>query len=141
MKKSWLLILFFLLLLAGCKTDKSAQPVEIDPAGIDLATLPDTIDVQTASALQDHEDVLLLDVREQFEYDAGHIPNITLIPMGEVASRLSEIPHDKTIILTCRSGNRSGQVTDFLRDSGYDNVHNMSGGILAWEKAGYEVEK
>ncbi|MCB0179289.1 MAG: rhodanese-like domain-containing protein, partial [Anaerolineae bacterium] len=64
-----------------------------------------------------------------------------LIPMGEVTNRLDEIPKDKTVILTCRSGNRSGQVTDFLRNNGFDNVHNMTGGIVAWENAGLAVEQ
>ncbi|MCB0224612.1 MAG: rhodanese-like domain-containing protein, partial [Anaerolineae bacterium] len=45
------------------------------------------------------------------------------------------------VILTCRSGNRSGQVTDFLRNNGFDNVHNMTGGIVAWENAGLAVEQ
>ena len=83
----------------------------------------------------------MIDVREQWEYDEGHIPGITLIPMGEVTNRLDEIPKDKTVILTCRSGNRSGQVTDFLRNNGFDNVHNMTGGIVAWENAGLAVEQ
>ncbi|MEM7531462.1 MAG: rhodanese-like domain-containing protein [Chloroflexota bacterium] len=55
-------------------------------------------------------------------------------------NNLQEIPTDKTVILTCRSGNRSGKATDFLRQQGYTNVHNMAGGILAWQQAGYAVE-
>ncbi|MCB9139141.1 MAG: rhodanese-like domain-containing protein [Caldilineaceae bacterium] len=84
--------------------------------------------------------VVVLDVREQWEYDEGHIPGVVLIPMNEVPARLSEIPTDGTVIVTCRSGNRSGQVTSFLRDQGYTNVHNMQGGIVAWEAAGLPVE-
>ncbi len=99
------------------------------------------MDVQTVAAVKDLENVLVLDVREQWEYDEGHIPGVTLIPMGEVQSRLDEIPTDQPVILTCRSGNRSGQVTEYLRQQGYDNVHNMEGGILAWEAAGLPVEK
>jgi len=60
--------------------------------------------------------------------------------MGEVAARLNELPRDKEIIVTCRSGNRSGQVADFLREQGFSNVHNMAGGIVAWEEAGYTLE-
>ena len=109
-----------------------------DSAEFDLA---DTVDVQTVASVKDREDVVVLDVREQWEYDEGHIPGVTLIPMGEVANRLAEIPTDKEVIVTCRSGNRSGQVTDFLRQQGFDNVHNMDGGILAWQAAGYDVEQ
>jgi phage shock protein E len=57
-----------------------------------------------------------------------------------VPARLEEIPTDQQVIVTCRTGNRSGQVTDFLRQNGFDNVHNMEGGIVAWEAAGLPVE-
>ncbi|KPK09609.1 MAG: hypothetical protein AMJ56_10515 [Anaerolineae bacterium SG8_19] len=93
------------------------------------------------ATVKERDDVYLLDVREQWEYDEGHIPGVTLLPMGEVPSRLDEIPTDKEVIVTCRTGNRSGQVTDFLRQNGFDNVHNMQGGIVAWEQAGYEVSR
>lgn len=127
------------IFLAACagQTEQEAAPAE----EVNLANLPAEVDVNTTAAVQDNPDVMLIDVREQWEYDEGHIPGITHIPMGEVASRLDDIPKDKTVILSCRSGNRSGQVTDFLRENGYDNVHNMSGGIVAWEQAGLEVEK
>ena len=129
-----------ILLLAACSGATEDAP-SAETAPIDIATLPDTIDVATAAAIQDRDDVVLIDVREQHEYDAGHIPGITLIPMSEFQTRIDEIPTDKTVVLTCRSGNRSGQVFGFLKQSGFDNVHNMDGGIVAWEKAGLEVER
>lgn len=132
-------LIIFALALAACSGQAAPEPAA--PEDIDIANLPADVDVKTAAALQDNPEVVLIDVREQWEYDQGHIPGITLIPMGEVSNRLSEIPKDKTVILTCRSGNRSGQVTDFLRDNGYDNVHNMTGGIVAWENAGLAVEQ
>ena len=106
----------------------------------EVLDLADTIDVATVASVKDRDDVVVLDVREQWEYDEGHIPGVTLIPMGEVANRLSEIPTDKSVIVTCRSGNRSSQVATFLRDQGFTNVHNMEGGILAWQQAGLPVE-
>jgi len=105
-----------------------------------LAELDQDLDVKTVYKLQDHEDVFLFDVREEWEYENGHIPGILLIPMETVPTRLSDIPQDKHVIVTCRSGNRSGQVAEFLRMQGYANVHNMLGGILDWNKAGYEIE-
>lgn len=148
--KRFVLILFLLLMMGtavacGGQTTSATAP---DPAAVvdsaaefDLADLADTVNVQTVASVKDRDDVYLLDVREQSEYDAGHIPGVTLIPMGEVANRLAEIPTDKEVIVTCRSGNRSGQITDFLRQQGFDNVHNMEGGIVAWEAAGYDVEQ
>ena len=147
MMKRILLTLILLMMLGtavACggttATTTSAEPnVSADLS--EVLDLADTIDVATVASVKDRDDVVVLDVREQWEYDEGHIPGVTLIPMGEVANRLSEIPTDKSVIVTCRSGNRSGQITDFLRQQGFDNVHNMDGGILAWEAAGYEVEQ
>ncbi len=138
MKKSLLILLMMLgVVLVACGGGKTAVSEE----AIDVANLPDTVDVQTVADLLDNEDVYVLDVREQWEYEEGHIPGITLLPMNEVPANLDQIPTDKEVILTCRSGNRSGQVTDYLREQGFDNVHNMEGGILAWEAAGLPVEK
>ena len=127
-----------LSLLAACGGQETAAPVVEE---IDLTTLGDSVDVATVNALKDNAGVFLIDVREPDEYAPGHIPGITLIPMGEVAGRLAELPRDKEIIVTCRTGNRSGQVADLLRQQGFTNVHNMSGGIVAWEEAGYPVEQ
>jgi rhodanese-related sulfurtransferase len=137
MRKLFWLMAIALIGLIGC----GGETASVAPDTIDLATLPATIDVQTAAALQDRDDVVLIDVREQWEYDEWHIPNITLIPMSELAARVSEIPTDKTVVVTCNSGNRSGQVTDFLRDNGYESVHNMAGGIQAWNQAGLPVDR
>lgn len=131
-------LLVFALLLAACggSAETGAPAAELD-----VSVLPDTVDVQTVAEIKERDDVVLLDVREQWEYDEGHIPGVTLIPMAEVGGRMSEIPTDKEVIVTCRSGNRSGQVAEFLRSQGYDNVHNMAGGILAWEAAGLPVDQ
>ena len=141
MKTKWLLLLLLALVLAACGgTDTAAPAAEqsVDPAPIVLAP---EVDVHSVAEVKDRDDVYVLDVREQWEYDEGHIPGVTLLPMGEVPSRLDEIPTDREVIVTCRSGNRSGQVTDYLRQNGFDNAHNMQGGIVAWEQAGYEVSR
>jgi len=132
-----MLSLLLLLLLAACG---NAAPVA-ESAPIDLAALPLTVAPAQVHDLLDHPDVFLIDVREQVEYDAGHIPGVTLIPLGALPDRLSEVPQDKTVIMVCRSGNRSGQATAFLRQQGFENVHNMSGGILEWQQKGYAVER
>jgi rhodanese-related sulfurtransferase len=130
------LSILIILGLAACGGGADEQTT----TAIDLDSLPTSVDVDTVRTLQDNPDVFMLDVREPDEYAAGHIPGIVLIPMGEVAERLSEIPEDKTVIVTCRSGNRSGQIADLLREMGYADVHNMEGGIVAWEEAGYPIE-
>ncbi|MCB0115564.1 MAG: rhodanese-like domain-containing protein [Caldilineaceae bacterium] len=138
-KKSWMLffVLVAMLVLAAC--GGSAAPVA-DGEAISLADLPTNIDVKTVNQLRERDDVLVLDVREDWEYAAGHIPGTTLIPLGQLQSRLSELPTDKTIVAVCRSGNRSGQATDLLKKSGFA-VHNMTGGMNAWQQAGLAVEQ
>ena len=142
MKRNVLFILAIVLILALAACGGGGETAVSEST--DLATgelnLPDTVDVQTVAEIMNRDDVVLIDVREQSEYDEAHIPGVTLIPLGQVPQRLAEIPTDKTVIMTCRSGNRSGQATDFLRENGCDNVHNMSGGIGAWQAAGLEVE-
>jgi rhodanese-related sulfurtransferase len=125
-------------LLAGCTSPQQSPPVEINE--VDIGILPADVDVATAAALADSARALLVDVRQQLEYDQGHIPGVRLIPLGELKTRYQEIPKDTTVILTCRSGRRSARAAEFLREQGYDNIHNMAGGILAWKQAGYRTE-
>ena len=141
MKTKWIFLLLLALVLAACGGTDTAAPVaeeSVELAALDLAP---EVDVHTVAEVKDRDDVYVLDVREQWEYNEGHIPGVTLLPLGELPARMDEIPTDKEVIVTCRSGNRSGQATDFLRQNGFDNVHNMQGGIVAWEQAGYEVSR
>lgn len=73
----------------------------------------------------------LIDVREPMEYDMVNIKG-ELIPMGTIPVNLSLIRKDVPVILQCKSGGRSGNVTKFLMQQGFDNVQNLAGGILAW---------
>jgi DMSO/TMAO reductase YedYZ molybdopterin-dependent catalytic subunit/rhodanese-related sulfurtransferase/glyoxylase-like metal-dependent hydrolase (beta-lactamase superfamily II) len=81
---------------------------------------------------------LLLDVREPDEWAAGHAPEATLMPMGEVQARRDELPGDQRIVVVCRSGGRSAAITDALRAHGYHAV-NLAGGMCAWTAAGLPV--
>lgn len=84
--------------------------------------------------------VFLLDVREQSEWDAFHIPNTTHIPLGELPDRLNELPRDEEIVVVCRSGNRSQEGRDILLRAGFSNVVSMSGGLKQWSALGYPIE-
>ena len=77
------------------------------------------------------EDVFLLDVREPYEYQIAQIGG-KLIPQNDVPNRLAEIPRDREIVVQCRSGARSQRIAEFLKQSGYTQVVNLAGGILAW---------
>jgi rhodanese-related sulfurtransferase len=90
-----------------------------------------------------NHDALMLDVRENSEFTDGHIPKSKHIPLGQLGKRLSELDKykDKPIVAVCRSGSRSGHACGMLRKAGFENVHNLSGGIMAWEQAGFPKEK
>jgi rhodanese-related sulfurtransferase len=98
----------------------------------------DEVSVSQAADLRE-QGAFVLDVREQEEWDAGHIPGATLIPLGELQTRLSEVPQDQTVLVYCRSGNRSASGRDILKAAGYENVTSMAGGINAWIAAGNET--
>jgi rhodanese-related sulfurtransferase len=95
------------------------------------------IDAREAIALVDAGGTMI-DVREQHEWDAGHAPGATLLPMSSLESRVGEVPTDQRVLVMCRSGSRSARVTDALLAAGYDAV-NVAGGMLAWRDAGGEV--
>jgi sulfur-carrier protein adenylyltransferase/sulfurtransferase len=93
------------------------------------------ITVQELKAMLDsHADMQLIDVREQHEVDGANI-NGEHIPMGEVMNNLEKISKDKTVIVHCRSGARSGSVVQALETNyGYTNLYNLKGGIMAWAR-------
>ncbi len=77
---------------------------------------------------------LLVDVREEWELAIARLEQAVHIPMGELPDRMAELPRDRDIVLLCRSGMRSAQVTRFLEREGYQRVWNLAGGILAWSE-------
>jgi rhodanese-related sulfurtransferase len=77
----------------------------------------------------------LLDVREQDEWDAGHIEGSQHIPLGELGERLDEVPRDRTVVAVCRTGSRSDRAASGLRQYGYA-AENLDGGVTAWTRAG-----
>jgi len=94
---------------------------------ISVQELKEKIDAGTAPAI--------IDVREQHEWDMGHLDVARHMPMGEVPNRVSELTEYKEaeLIIHCRSGGRSGNVAQFLTSQGFTNVYNLTGGMLAWK--------
>jgi rhodanese-related sulfurtransferase len=90
-----------------------------------------------------NDDALVLDVREDKEYAAGHIPRAKHIPLGQLAGRMEELDKfkGKPILVTCRSGNRSAHACRILKKAGFETVYNQAGGIIAWERANLPVTK
>jgi rhodanese-related sulfurtransferase len=95
------------------------------------------VDATEAARLAE-EGALLLDVRETVEWDAGHAPRATLLPMSRLQDEQHVIPRDRKIVAVCRSGARSGRVTLALNAAGYDAV-NVAGGMQQWAARGLPV--
>lgn len=95
------------------------------------------ISPHVADALIRERDAFVLDVREQHEYDAGHLAYSTLIPLGSLATRVAELePHrTRPIVVICHGGKRSATACWQLARLGYADTYNIAGGILAWKRA------
>jgi rhodanese-related sulfurtransferase len=98
---------------------------------------------QQLAALVNHEDATVLDVRENKEYVDGHILNSIHIPLSELTRRLTELDKFKEspVVICCRSGHRSAQACGQLKKSGFEKIHNLEGGTLAWQDAGLPLNK
>lgn len=91
-------------------------------------------EIAPAEAWDRRDEVLFLDVREQHEWNAGHVDGAVHVPMGRLAAEAHRLPADRRIVAVCRSGSRSHAVTNALRDAGFDAV-NLVGGMHAWAAA------
>lgn len=98
-----------------------------------------------AEALQliNHKNALVLDIREENEFNAGHILNSRLIPLGKLSERIGELERyrERPIVVVCRSGQRTTAACALLGKQGFGQVYNLAGGVLAWQKAGLPLEK
>ncbi len=83
--------------------------------------------------------VQLVDVREQFEVDAGRIAGGRHIVLSELSARAAEIERERPVIFYCRSGSRSAMAAEAFAGAGYD-AHNMTGGMIEWTAAGLPIE-
>ncbi len=96
--------------------------------------VPEVTVADLSNELKSDDPPILIDVRESEELDISQLPGIVHIPMMQVPGRLNEIPKDRPIVIVCRSGARSANVTEFLMEHGYGNVRNMRGGMNAWAR-------
>ncbi|MBN2392585.1 MAG: rhodanese-like domain-containing protein [Anaerolineae bacterium] len=131
------------MLLASCATPAPAAPAQpilvVTPVAATV-DLPADVTPKTVEELRDTGAISIIDVREPDEFATGRIPGATLIPLGELAGRADEVPTDVPVVMVCRSGNRSSQAVQILQKAGFTNIHNMTGGMIAWSEAGYLVE-
>lgn len=98
---------------------------------------------QDATLLMNHEDAIVVDVREDNEYAQGHILNSLHIPLNRLSEKIGRLEkyRKRPIIASCMSGNRSGRACSLLKKQGFENVHNLKGGIVAWQNANLPLIK
>jgi len=121
-KRTGLLLIFFLaIILSACSGDGYKN-----------------LSTEEAKKLVDDSEAVVLDVRTPEEFEEGHIPKATLIPLQELESRLGELDKDETYLVVCRSGNRSAQASELLVQEGFKKVYNMTRGMNTWDD---EIEK
>ena len=84
---------------------------------------------------------LLLDVREYPEFAGGRLPGARLLPLAELEARAGELPRDREIVTVCRTGRRSAEAAAKLSQLGFAKVSGLEGGVMAWEQAGFSVER
>jgi hydroxyacylglutathione hydrolase len=87
------------------------------------------------------DDLTVVDVREPWEYQQGHVPGAVLIPLGQLGSRLNELDAEKPVAVICASGSRSQSAAALLGQKGFKTVYNVTGGTSAWRRSGLGVEK
>ena len=95
------------------------------------------------TALMNHENALVLDTRSMTEFKTGHIVDAINIPLNNLGKQLKTLEKDKDrpIIICCRSGSRSAMACKTLKKAGFENVHNLKGGMMAWENASLPVKR
>lgn len=127
MKRIFPLMLAMLLVLTGC-------------GGTVVENTYQQITQEESKNMMDTQEAIVLDVREQDEFDAGHIPGAVLLPVGTITkdTAAAVIPElDSVVLVYCRSGNRSKNASQTLADLGYTGIYEF-GGINTWP---YEVEQ
>ena len=128
MKRMLPAVLIILLLFTGCGGNNMNE------------NSYQQITQEEAKDMMDTQEVIVLDVREQDEFDSGHIPGAVLLPVGTIAEDTAAAvidDLDTVVLVYCRSGNRSKTASKALADLGYTNVYEF-GGINSWP---YEIEE
>lgn len=127
------------LILGGLVIIALAVIIGFSQNNAETNTLPLEVSVEEAYQMRENG-AFVLDVRELNEWEDGHIPDATLIPLGQLESRMGEVPEDQEVVIVCRSGNRSAQARDILKNAGFTNITSMAGGMNQWIANSYEVE-
>lgn len=98
------------------------------------------IDAKTLKEWLEHQQVMLIDVREPGEYASEHIPGAKLMPLSKLNPAEVKLDEDKKAVLYCQSGNRSKMAAQKLLDAGFESLTHLQGGLPTWKSAGYQTQ-
>ncbi|MEG6523589.1 rhodanese-like domain-containing protein [Desulfotomaculum sp. 1211_IL3151] len=136
MKKiSWLLLCsIILIILSGCSMNEiqNNEQQQIKSSVVQKEVTFQDISSKELRGFITSDDILLIDVREPYEFEEGYISNSINIPLGQLDNRLSELSKDQSIVVYCRSGRRSAAAAEIFVINGFLKVYNLKGGILQW---------
>ncbi len=101
------------------------------------------VDALQSTTLINHNDGIMVDVRSIAEFNKGHVVNAINIPLNGFAKQIQQLEKykDKPIIVACRSGSRSAMACKMLMKAGFQDVHNLRGGMMAWQSAGLPIKR
>jgi rhodanese-related sulfurtransferase len=102
--------------------DETDSEVPVTGLEVDAARLAEMISAG---------DVEVIDVRRDYEFEAGHLPGARHVEMNDLTASAESLPKDRPVVFYCRSGNRSGMAAEAFGQAGFD-AHNLAGGIMAW---------
>ncbi len=140
-----MIALILVVAISGCtakpseKTEAKTNGAAESGASEEAAAIAERINAETAKKMMEAGGVTIVDVRSAAEYADGHVPGAILAPLNELPANAETIlPNkDATLLIYCRSGNRSAQAVNVLRQLGYTRLYDF-GGIMSWP---YEIEK
>jgi len=123
--------------MTSLKTNTFIAAISLLVAGCS-GTPTNDITPKEAASLQTDKQAVIIDVREDSEWNQGHIPGAIHIPLGQLPSRLIELASYKNspVIAQCQRGGRSAKAYETLKAAGFTQAYNMAGGLDAWNKAG-----
>ncbi|MFD2922786.1 rhodanese-like domain-containing protein [Halobacillus naozhouensis] len=97
-----------------------------------MSNIPEITADELQEALDSNKEFTVIDVREDEEVEQGVIPTANHIPLGHIPEAVGNLDPRKEYIMVCRSGRRSMNASEFLKENGFEQVHNLKGGMLAW---------
>ena len=145
--KALFFILIILFVFNGCRQAVDKEKNNLNKTEIQTGKTSlflKNVDANTFKSLVDKQTGVILDVRTPQEYEAGHIPgaiNIDWKNQEEFKTKVKAFAKDKTLMVYCHSGHRSGLATKYLKAQGYEKIYNLETGIMGWKANKLPIEK